>query len=201
MEIENILEHNAALFEVQYEMQRPNVFFVPNLNASSPNGFMSFLEELIIDIYSMSDMIQRVAQPPESERINEADGKPYMATYESEFYFRLLRGASTLLNINKYFFLAAILGTNTDIETIRDDIVRCAKSGTMHAEEYVKCYDKYEHLWTIDRANYLQEYLKYGRALTAEELENLEENPEFKIKEMKPTLAMFQDKVKSFFYY
>lgn len=82
LEMENGLEHNAPLFEILYEMQRPNVFFVPNLDSSSSTGFMAFIEELIIDIYSMSDMIPRIAQPPESERLNSHDGLPYVATYE-----------------------------------------------------------------------------------------------------------------------
>lgn len=56
---------------------------MPNFDASSSRGFVALIEELIVDIYSMSDMIPRVAQPPETERIDEDNDTPYVATYES----------------------------------------------------------------------------------------------------------------------
>lgn len=82
-EMENRLEHNSPVFEVNYELQRPNAFFRPNLDTSDPtkSGFLAFIDEVIIDIYSMADMVARVAQPPESQRLSE-DGTPFVATYE-----------------------------------------------------------------------------------------------------------------------
>lgn len=81
--MENRLEHNAPLFEVDYKLKRPNAFFLPNLDTSDPtkSGFLAFMDEVIIGIYSMADMVTRVAQPPESERLSE-DGIPFTATYE-----------------------------------------------------------------------------------------------------------------------
>lgn len=81
--MENHYEHNAPIFEVKFELQRPHVMFMPNLDPSSSVGFMALIEELIMDIYSMSDMITRVAQPPVAERIDDED-VPYIATYECE---------------------------------------------------------------------------------------------------------------------
>lgn len=80
--MENRLDHNTPLFEVKYELQRPDAFFLPNLDTSDSNsGFLAFIDEVIIDIYSMADMVARVAQPPVSERLSE-DGTPFVATYE-----------------------------------------------------------------------------------------------------------------------
>lgn len=78
---------------------------------------------------------------------------------------------------------------------MRDDIVRCAKLGTIGAQKYVKCYEIYEQLWTVDRDEYLKLFLKYGRGLTPEELANMEESEDFRIKEVKPTLDVYREKV------
>lgn len=80
---------------------------------------------------------------------------------------------------------------------MRDDIVRCATLGTVNAHKYVRCYNKYERLWTTDRDVYLNEYLKYGRGLTEEENAQLTEGGggESAVKEKPPTLEMFREQV------
>lgn len=79
--MENRLEHNAPLFEVKYELQVPLAVFIPHLDTSSGTGFMGLIDEIIVDIYSMSDMVPRIAQLDELDE----EGHPYVATYESTF--------------------------------------------------------------------------------------------------------------------
>lgn len=79
---------------------------------------------------------------------------------------------------------------------MRDDIVRCATLGAVNAHKFVRCYDKYERLWTTDRDVFLSEYLKYGRGLTKEENAQLAEvGGEPAVKEKSPTLDMFREQV------
>lgn len=80
---------------------------------------------------------------------------------------------------------------------MRDDVVRCATLGTVNAHKYVRCYNKYEQLWTIDRDVFLSQYLKYGRGLTEEESAQLADGGggEPVIKEKAPTLEMFREQV------
>lgn len=80
--MENRLEHNAPLIEVKYELQVPLAVFIPNLDTSSGTGLMGLIDEIIVDIYSMSDMIPRIAQPNDLDE----DGNQYVATYESKQY-------------------------------------------------------------------------------------------------------------------
>lgn len=97
-EMINYYENNAPLFEVKYELQIPNAIFMPSFDSSSNRSFIALIEEFIVDIYSMCDMIPRVAQPPESERIDEETNLPYEATYESKClmskFFFLINGST-----------------------------------------------------------------------------------------------------------
>lgn len=60
-EMENRLNHDAPLFEVKYELQKRKAVFIPHMDTSTTGGFMSLMDELIMDIYSMSDMITRIS--------------------------------------------------------------------------------------------------------------------------------------------
>lgn len=98
-EIENRLEHDAALFEVRLELQPPNIVFLPDLNDdTSSYGFITIIEGLITDIYCMSDVFPRIVQPPADKpqndielKENEKDSKEYkeqqIITYECLFHF------------------------------------------------------------------------------------------------------------------
>lgn len=83
-EMENRLAHDAPIFEIKYELHPPDTRFCPSLDPYNPEGFFALVESMITDIYCMSDMIPRVAQPPESERTDE-DGNVYLATYICEY--------------------------------------------------------------------------------------------------------------------
>lgn len=91
--------------------------------------------------------------------------------------------------------ILGILSKNKDIEIMRDEVIQMVKDMAQTAQTYVKRYNKYQHLWTINRDIHLEQFLKYGRGLTADELEQMAESEEFKVKENKPTLDMFRSQV------
>uniref|UniRef100_A0A182SW49 Dynein heavy chain tail domain-containing protein n=1 Tax=Anopheles maculatus TaxID=74869 RepID=A0A182SW49_9DIPT len=86
-EMENRLSHNTPIFEIKYELHPPDTRFCPSLDPYDPDGFFALVESMITDIYCMSDMIPRVAQPPENERIDE-EGNVFPETYISKHSFR-----------------------------------------------------------------------------------------------------------------
>lgn len=52
----------APLFEVQLELQDPEIVFMPPLDLDEPDGFITIIEELIGDILDMAKLIPRVAR-------------------------------------------------------------------------------------------------------------------------------------------
>lgn len=92
-EIENRLDHDAALFEVRLELQPPHIVFLPDLyDETASYGFITIIEGFITDIYCMSDVFPRIVQPDKPSAQNdivlskEKDSKEYeepqIITYE-----------------------------------------------------------------------------------------------------------------------
>lgn len=185
-EIENRFEHDAPIFEVKYELQPPNAIFIPNLDTSSGTGFMALIDEIIVDIYSMCDMIPRIAQPPEHER-----RETVLAATDAD---AAMGGAPPVANVYVATY-ESVLRNNKEIEAMRDDVVRHTKKTSQKCIDYVTKYNIYEHLWTHDRDDHLQQFLRYGRSLTEEEIHQMAESEEFKVRELKPTLDMFRDQM------
>lgn len=88
------------------------------------------------------------------------------------------------------------MSQNTAIEEMRNDIFRFCKQAIKLAIKHIEEFNKYKILWTRNHKEYLEIFLKYGRGLTEAEVTQMAEDPQFKIKEVKPTLDMFKEEVK-----
>ncbi|XP_061501815.1 dynein beta chain, ciliary isoform X1 [Anopheles gambiae] len=171
-EMENRLGHNTPIFEIKYELHPPDTRFCPSLDPYDPDGFFALVESMITDIYCMSDMIPRVAQPAESERTDE-EGNVYPETYVSH------------------------LSNNDAIERMKHSIMLMVIQSTRDAEKYVKQFDNYNYLWLDDKHSVLAQFLKYGRPLTQDEMEMLL-STETPLKEVAPTLEQFKAQIDSY---
>lgn len=170
-EMENRHERNVPIFEVKMELQLDRVVYLPALDLNYKRfSLIALVEDLLMDIYEMSDEINRVVQGPEEERLDE-NGIPYMETYEVR------------------------LRQEKEIDEMKIDIVTNTRQTCREALEYFKIYDKYSYIWLDDKKIVLERFLKYGRALTPDEIENLD-NPESTLKEEKEiTLEMFKKQI------
>lgn len=68
-EIENThgSPHPLPLFELGYTLTKGGPAFIPDLDPSSESSLVALLESIIVDIYSISDMIVRVSSPEQDE--------------------------------------------------------------------------------------------------------------------------------------
>lgn len=159
-EMENRLERNVPIFEVKMDLQLDRVVYLPALDLNYKKfSLIALIEDLLMDIYQMSDEINRVVQLPLEERLDE-NGVPHVETYEIR-----LRGEK-------------------EIDEMKVDIITNTRQTCREALEYFKMYDKYSYIWLDDKKLFLERFLKYGRALTPDEIENLED-PESALKEEK----------------
>lgn len=92
----------------------------------------------------------------------------------------------------------AVLSQNAVIENMRNDIFRRCKQAIKLAIKHIEEYKKYEPLWTINRQEYLEKFLIYGRG-TAKLYRNMSEDDteECTVKESKPTLDAFKEEVQA----
>lgn len=87
-EMEDRFERKIPLFEVKLRLIEPDIVFVPSLDLDSRDGLMTMIERIFMDIYIVADLIPRVVQIPESERLDE-NGEAQEATYSSKYFHSL----------------------------------------------------------------------------------------------------------------
>lgn len=163
-EMENRYENDAAIFEVKLELQIPQIVFWPELSTSfeKPIGLQVIIECMIGNIYNISDMIPLVAQP-----IENISGKPETFTM--------------LLESNQ----------GSDIQNMQMDILSLTRHTIEDAIMFSKDFEKYNFLWLTDKKSYLEEFLRYGRILTTDEADTIDDENCI-LKEHQPELLSFK---------
>lgn len=170
-EMENRLEHNSPIFEVKLELQAPRIVYIPtmDISMSSPKGLLEIISSMIANILNISDMIPLVAQPVNLGK--DADAETFTVFLES-IDGRTARHVA-------------------EIEDMQMDITSLARETIKEAILFANDFEKYNYLWLTDKTVHLQNFLKYGRVLTTEEAEMVEEGI-LEIREKIPELEQFK---------
>jgi dynein heavy chain len=66
------------------------------------------------------------------------------------------------------------------------------------AKEYSHGFETYSYLWLDDRDTYMQQFLSYGRQLTADELELVALDDDMAPKPSPPNMELFREQVEVF---
>lgn len=83
-----------------------------------------------------------------------------------------------------------------DLLDLRQEIMERVENVLKKAKNYQRKFDCYNHLWQDDRAEFLSQFLLYGRVLTAEEVEAYGADI---LPESRPTIDNFKEQVKGYF--
>lgn len=91
------------------------------------------------------------------------------------------------------YLLQVVMDDMLDLLDLRREIMERVENILKKAINYQSKFDCYTHLWQDDRAEFLSQFLLYGHALTADEMEAhradvLHESP--------PTIDNFKEQVK-----
>lgn len=98
---------------------------------------------------------------------------------------------------NLKFSISAHLAEDTDIETMRGSISSTARRTMRSANEYIQKYNIYSYLWIDDRQLCLEQFNKYGRTLTSDEMYNYGTEL-FDVREVKPPLDKYREKIEHY---
>lgn len=96
----------------------------------------------------------------------------------------------------KFIYLIDLLESDVNIERMKNDIITNVKVKMKEAKKYYKQFEKYNHLWLIDKNEYLNEFLTYGRLLTVQEKAQLLTNDPPNIRHQAPDMTAFSNQVK-----
>jgi dynein heavy chain len=165
----------APLFEVDLELHEPDLCYFPTMttNLKDTEGFMYIMNAVISNIFNMTAMLPMIAQPPDMKD----------ATFE---YF-----------LSRYYDKSMPSLEFEEIQNLQLDIVAMTRDGIRNAQKFSDEFNKYSYLWMTDKKVHLENFIKYGRSITADEMEEIESG-NLEIKEKRPTLNDFKDTIESY---
>ncbi|GLG98382.1 Uncharacterized protein GBIM_04946 [Gryllus bimaculatus] len=241
------------LFEVTFELQEPDMVFIPCLDIEEPDGFYALVESLLNDILDMAKLIPRIKKTPEvlewlerqaelerlrveeeQEEEEEKDkapkgdatggslkpqaekGKPpeHKAEEADTRVSRKESITSTEEEHGEEDELAAYLQGLADapppdnyMEDVESNVTLCDVATEVlcrvqvaigQAHDYANKFQDHAYLWLDDRQEFLEQFLKYGHALSPEEEELVGvflEDGSPALKDVAPTLQTFKEQI------
>ncbi|XP_011822268.1 PREDICTED: dynein heavy chain 17, axonemal [Mandrillus leucophaeus] len=87
------------------------------------------------------------------------------------------------------------LEDNTELIEMREEVSSLVINAMKEAEEYQDSFERYSYLWMDDLQEFMNNFLIYGCAVTAEDLETQTDDT---IPKTPPTLAQFQQQIDSY---
>uniref|UniRef100_A0A2I3TJ66 Dynein axonemal heavy chain 17 n=1 Tax=Pan troglodytes TaxID=9598 RepID=A0A2I3TJ66_PANTR len=87
------------------------------------------------------------------------------------------------------------LEDNTDLIEMREEVSSLVVNAMKEAEEYQDSFERYSYLWTDNLQEFMKNFLIYGCAVTAEDLDTRTDDT---IPKTPPTLAQFQEQIDSY---
>lgn len=170
-EMENRLERDAPIFEVKLDLEDQQIVFHPvmNVEMTSSQGLLAIIRSMIENILNMSAMIPRVAKP-------ETSGDSGFDTFWMFFENAADRNDREV----------------AEIEDMHMDITSLTRETIKEAKKFAYTFEKYNFLWRVDKKTHLQNFLRYGRIPSQDEIEQIEEGT-LELRERKPELEGFKN--------
>jgi dynein heavy chain len=95
-------------------------------------------------------------------------------------------------NVDNDYIDVAI--NHRELRSMKEQLMSRITDVMIRANKVKTYYTEYAYLWTDSRAEYMNYFLTYGRQLTADEVDALEED-EKAVKKQYPSLALFQEQI------
>jgi dynein heavy chain len=76
-----------------------------------------------------------------------------------------------MLNSSSFFDFKVDIERTSEVADMRADLEERVQTVMNLAYEYTQKFEPYSYLWEDDRAEFLEQFLKYGHQLTSDELD------------------------------
>ena len=90
-----------------------------------------------------------------------------------------------------------VIGNHRELRGMRDLLLTRVMDASTRAIKRKTQFLEYSYLWTDSRTEYMHYFLAYGRQLTPEEVESLEEDPNA-VKKQYPSLDQFKEQIDTY---
>ena len=169
----------GVLVEVKLELSEPDVIFQPSLDTHIVGNFFDRMSGYIDDILHVCRLVPRVAHYHCSPA--EDDGKAVEISHKKN---------DETSKVNYY----KVISRHREFKRMTEQVMDRVRSVMNLSNKHKGMYTEYSYLWMESRVEFMHYFLAYGRQLTQEELEQLEEDDKA-VKRQYPTLAQFREQI------
>ena len=208
----------GVLFEIRLELAEPDIIFRPPLDKNLQDNFFDSMSGYIEDVFHMAELIPRVARHKDQE-VAKANRDAAKAAEEAAAKEKMLDDGSdaedseqdltedkskqiskpttTEVTTDEVPNYRRIIGNHRELRQMKDLLLTRVMDASTRATKRKTQFLEYSYLWTDSRTEYMHYFLGYGRQLTPEEIESLEEDPNA-VKKQYPSLDQFKEQIDTY---
>ena len=205
----------GILFEIRLELAEPDIIFRPPLDRNLQDNFYDSMAGYIEDVFHMADLIPRVARHKDEgydaiaakaaedaaaadklDDKSEADDSraSSRASKSTENHPKQTYKPTTVVQTEEKSNYRRIIGNHRELRQMKDLLLTRVTDASNRATKRRTQFLEYSYLWTDSRTEYMHYFLTYGRQLTPEEHESLEDDSNA-VKKQYPSLDQFKEQI------
>ena len=167
----------GILVEVKLELAEPDVIFQPSLDTTIVGNFYDRMSGYIDDILHVCRLLPRVSHYNCSPASEEKAAVKISHKKNDE---------TSKVNYFK------VISRHREFKRMTEQVMDRVRSVMTLSNKHKSIYTEYSYLWMESRVEFMHYFLTYGRQLTQEEMEQLEED-EKAVKRQYPSLDQFRE--------
>ena len=198
------------------ELAEPDIIFRPPLDKNLQDNFYDSMSSYIDDILHMSELIPRVAKhkdagydlnavkaaeeakkAEDTKGDDESDPEESRASEGTENQSKQTTKTKVEVAADEIPNYRKVIGNHRELRGMRELLLTRVMDASTRAIKRKTQFLEYSYLWTDSRTEYMHYFLAYGRQLTPEEVESLEEDPNA-VKKQYPSLDQFKEQIDTY---
>ena len=203
----------GVLFEIRLELAEPDIIFRPPLDRNLQDNFYDSMAGYIEDIVHMSELIPRVARHKDTghdsntlkaeesaaadkldDRSEADDSRASEGTENQSKHTSKSNNAIAVEEVPNY---RRIISNHRELRHLKDLLLTRVMDASSRATKRKTQFLEYSYLWTDSRTEYMHYFLTYGRQLTPDEIESLEDDSNT-VKKQYPSLDQFKEQIDTY---
>ena len=170
----------GILIEVKLELCEPDVIFQPSLDTQIVGNFFDRMSGYIDDILHVCRLLPRVSHYNCSPVSDEKAEKIKLSHKKND----------ETSKVNYY----KVISRHREFKRMTEQVMDRVRSVMNLSNKHKGMYTEYSYLWMESRVEFMHYFLTYGRQLTQEELDQLEEDDKA-VKKQYPSLDQFREQI------
>ncbi len=173
----------GILFEARLELAEPDIIFQPSLDTNIVGNLYDKMLGWIDDVLHVTRLMPRIAHY-DCSAVAAGETDRTAVAYISK------KQHDDTSRVNYY----KVVSKQKELKRMTEQLLDRIKNVMGQANKHRNTHSEYSYLWMESRVEFMHYFLTYGRQLSQEELDSLEEDDKA-VKKQYPTLDQFREQI------